>query len=106
MTYKAYKKLVLNALTQMNDGALTDDEASIYIKAVENLFHAGLQAQHLDTKVDLGPDPTVKSEPIDPEALVQEYLDLSEEENKEHLTACKEALFRRLGSKPGVVDVG
>jgi hypothetical protein len=56
MTYKAYKKQIFNWLVKMEDGTVSDNEATIAISALENLFTNGQAAKYNDKTVDLGLD--------------------------------------------------
>lgn len=78
MKYAEYQTKVEKVLSELRDGAVDCDYASIAVRALENIYDRGIE------------------DPIDPECLVQEYVELPEEELKVHYKACKEALFRRL----------
>jgi hypothetical protein len=113
MTYKAYKRGILQRLKRMDDGVDTNEETEIAISALHTLYQAALQTQHNgslslsasqgEKSVDLGPDPAFKDEgDIDMGALVAEYVDLNDNDFLLHRQAVAEAAQQR---KP-IRDVG
>ncbi len=99
MKHAEYQTKVETVIKELRDGAILEETAVITLRALESVYDRGVAKESLAAlSANNSCCKTEEEDPIDPQALLEEYIDLPDDALKMHFTACKEALFRRMGS--------